>query len=85
VCWVEPIVIPSRTVVVKTISFQTDEPFELKEGSYRIEFLGVEGADRRKLSKWGYTFHISSDDEQFLKEKTVENSKGIASATLPLR
>jgi hypothetical protein len=73
----EAISLPGRSTVSEGISLLTEDSFDLVEGDYVIDFVGLEGPKRRALPKVQYSIHLSSQQVQYLREKCTANAEGV--------
>jgi hypothetical protein len=80
----DTISLPGRATVTKAITLLAEDSFDLVEGDYVIEFVGLEGPKRRALPKVDYPIHVTSEDVRYLREKGTANSEGVFEDTLRL-
>lgn len=68
--------LPGRATVTKGIQLITEDSFDLTEGDYVIEFVGLEGPKRRESRRVSLPVHVSSEAAQYLREECTADPEG---------
>jgi hypothetical protein len=76
--YVQTVVIPGRSAVVKEIAFVTNEPFALVPGAYELDLTVLGGPGLERIAHATNSFNFSEEESAWLRDKCVANAEGVS-------